>query len=235
MAESQSKHSSGINFSTLLASSIHDMKNSVGMLLLSLHNVVEQSPPQNDQQKAQFSQLEYEATRINNDLIQLLVLYRMDEKSLAADIDETYIHELLLEQFARNESLLKGKNINLTIDCDAGLRWYLDADLIGSVINNLLVNAARYAHSQVKICASVVDGQLKIDILDDGAGFPEQMLTGQIQEAEVSMNRLMSSTCLGLLFAQKILALHQAQNKEGCLVLTNQGISGGAKLELYIP
>lgn len=224
-----------ISFPTLLASSVHDMKNSVGMLLLSLHNLLEQSPPQNEEQKAQFSQLEYEATRINNDLIQLLTLYRMDEKSMAADIDETHINDLLLEQFARNESLLKGKNISLSLDCGETLRWYLDADLIGSVINNLLVNAARYAGSQVKIRARIFDDQLKIDIEDDGDGFPEQMLTNSSAEVEVPVNRLMGSTQLGLLFAQKILALHRRETKEGYLVLSNQGINGGAKLELYIP
>lgn len=228
-------NSSEIGFSTLLASSIHDMKNSVSMLLLSLHDMLEQSPPQNDEQKRHFSRLEYEATRINNDLIQLLTLYRMDEKSIAADIDETSIRDLLLEQFARNESLLRGKNIGLHLECNETLRWYLDAELIGSVINNLLVNAARYARSQVKICASIIDGQLKIDVSDDGAGFPEQMLTNSSAEMDQPANRLVGSTQLGLLFAQKILALHRSGNREGHLCLTNQGINAGARLELYIP
>jgi signal transduction histidine kinase len=224
-----------ISFATLLASSVHDMKNSVSMLLLSLHNLLEESPPQNNEQKVQFSRLEYEATRINNDLIQLLTLYRMDEKSMAADIDEVQINDLLLEQSARNESLLNGKNISLTLDCDSGLTWYLDADLIGSVINNLLVNAARYARSQVKICASIIDDQLNISIEDDGEGFPEQMLTNLSADTDAPINRLVGSTRLGLLFAQKILALHRTENQEGYLLLTNQGINGGGKVELCIP
>ncbi len=228
-------NSSGIGFSTLLASSIHDMKNSVSMLLISLHDILAQSPPHNDEQKKQYARLEYEVTRINNDLIQLLILYRMDETAMAADIDESSVQDLLLEQLARNECLLTSKNIHFNLECDEGLHWYLDTDLIGSVINNLLVNAARYAHSQVNIRASVVEGQLKLEIRDDGDGFPEQMLNNISLEMEKPANRLIGSTRLGLLFAQKILALHKSDDREGYVLLSNQGINGGAQIELYIP
>jgi K+-sensing histidine kinase KdpD len=228
-------NSSRIGFSTLLASSIHDMKNSVSMLLISLHDILEQSSLHNDDQKRQFARLEYEATRINNDLIQLLTLYRMDEQSIAADIDETLVKDLLLDQLARNETLFAGKNISLKLDCDDKLVWYLDGELIGSVINNLLVNAARYAQHQVKICAKIHEGQLCIEISDDGEGFPEQMLTNSVMESIETTNKLIGSTRLGLLFAQKILALHKSGTREGYLVLSNQGIDAGAKLELFIP
>lgn len=226
---------SKIDFSTLLASSIHDMKNSVSLLLLSLHDLVAGSPPENELQKKQFASLEYEATRINTDLIQLLTLYRMGEQSISADIDETSIRDLLLDQLARNESLLMGKNISVDLECEADLIWYLDAELIGSVINNLLVNSSRYARNKVKISATVIDGKLCIRVSDDGAGFPESMLTGQSTDTNDSTSRLIGSTKLGLMFAQKILALHSSKGKEGYLVLANRGINGGARIELYLP
>jgi signal transduction histidine kinase len=225
---------SNLGFSTLLASSVHDMKNSVTMLLLNVQDLLAELSPETETQKKQLSKLEYEATRINNDLIQLLTLYKLDEKTLAADIDEFSVIELIAEQLMRNESLLAYKNIVINLDCDENLHWYLDAELIGSVLNNLLVNAARYAKSRINIVVTQADAYLQISIEDDGDGFPAEMLDKD-QTNEYISNRLISSTQLGLLFAERILALHSSGKNKGYLSLSNEGIQAGAKVELFIP
>jgi signal transduction histidine kinase len=225
---------SNLGFSTLLASSVHDMKNSVTMLLLNVQDLLAELSPETETQKKQLSKLEYEATRINNDLIQLLTLYKLDEKTLSADIDEFSVIELIAEQLVRNESLLAYKNIVINLDCDENLHWYLDAELIGSVLNNLLVNAARYAKSRINIVVTQADAYLQISIEDDGDGFPAQMLAKD-QTNEYISNRLISSTQLGLLFAERILALHSSGKNKGYLSLSNGGIQAGAKVELFIP
>jgi signal transduction histidine kinase len=71
-----------IDFSFVLASSVHDMKNSLGMLLHTLSAMMENSPPKDAEQARFFSTLEYEAARINGELVQLLSLYRMDENTM---------------------------------------------------------------------------------------------------------------------------------------------------------
>ncbi len=224
---------SNLDFSTLLASSVHDMKNSVTMLLLNVQDLLAQSSSESEPQKAQLSKLEYEAARINNDLIQLLTLYRLDEKTLAANIDEFPVIELIAEQLVRNESLLAYKNIVINLNCDESLHWYLDAELIGSVLNNLLVNASRYAKSKINISVEDEGAYLHISIEDDGDGFPAQMLDKNPDNH--NNNRLISSTQLGLLFAQRILDLHYSSGNRGYLSLSNGGIDSGAKVELFIP
>lgn len=225
-----------INFSTVLASSVHDMKNSVGMLIFSLQKLIEESSPQTAQQKAVFSQLEYEAARINNDLVQLLTLYRLDEKILSASVDEASVSEVLSDQIARNETLLANKGIEITLNCDEDLIGYFDAELIGSVVNNLLVNSARYARTQISMSAKVEAPYLVIDIEDDGAGFPEAMLTSSHEgEAEAGSINTLGATGLGLVFARKILSLHGSEQIKGYMDFSNDGINGGAKVRLYVP
>lgn len=225
-----------INFSTVLASSVHDMKNSVGMLIFSLQKLIEESSPQTAQQKAVFSQLEYEAARINNDLVQLLTLYRLDEKILSASVDEASVSEVLSDQIARNETLFVSKGIAIKLNCDEGLIGYFDAELIGSVVNNLLVNSARYARTQISISAKVAAPYLVIDIEDDGIGFPEAMLTHNAEnEGEGASSNTLGATGLGLVFAQKILSLHGINDTKGYLEFSNSGINGGAKVRLYVP
>lgn len=225
-----------INFSTVLASSVHDMKNSVGMLIFSLQKLIEESSPQTAQQKAVFSQLEYEAARINNDLVQLLTLYRLDEKILSASVDEASVSEVLSDQIARNETLLVNKGIAIKLNCDEGLIGFFDAELIGSVVNNLLVNSARYARTQISISAKIAPPYLVIDIEDDGIGFPDAMLTNNAEnEGEGASSRTLGATGLGLVFAQKILSLHGINDTKGYLEFSNSGINGGARVRLYVP
>jgi len=232
----EEKNQSSISFSTLLASSVHDMKNSVGTLLLSLRNILSETPPQSAQQRAQFANLEYEAVRINNDLIQLLTLYRLDEKSIGVNIDEVRVMDVLEDQLARNENLLAAKNITCHLNCDKQLVWFLDAELIGSVINNLLANASRYAAKQINLNVGLYHQFLKIEISDDGDGFPEFMLeiVGESNDG-LPLNQATGSTGLGLEFARRILVLHCSNKDQGYIRLTNQGIKGGGKVEIYIP
>jgi K+-sensing histidine kinase KdpD len=94
-----------LDFSFVLASSVHDMKNSLSMLLGSLEEMIQDSPPENDKQKTHISTLQYEASRINSELIQLLNIYRLQNRSLQFSIDENYVIETFEDQIARNDVL----------------------------------------------------------------------------------------------------------------------------------
>lgn len=222
-----------IDFSFVLASSVHDMKNSLGMLLNTLAAMTEVSPPKDAQQAAFFSTLEYEAARINGELVQLLSLYKMDEKTLAVVIDEHHVIDVIEEQVARNDTLLRSRNIQVDIDCDVDLAWYFDSELIGGVLNNLVVNCVRYCRKQLSIRVREDKGYLSICVADDGSGYPDNMLTGSLSPAAVSFHS--GNTRLGLLFARKVLSLHKTRKGQGYMTLENGGTLGGGVLTLYLP
>lgn len=222
-----------IDFSFVLASSVHDMKNSLGMLLNTLAAMVAASPPKDAQQAQFFSTLEYEAARINGELVQLLSLYKMDEKTLAVLIDEHHLIDMIEEQIARNDALLRARKIIIQVDCKKSLTWYFDSELVGGVLNNLLVNCARYCRERLLISAFESDGYLCITVADDGQGYPENMLLGVETQAQVSFSS--GNTRLGLLFARKVLALHKAKHGQGYMTIENGGLLGGGVLKLYLP
>jgi signal transduction histidine kinase len=222
-----------IDFSFVLASSVHDMKNSLGMLLNTLAAMVENSPPKDEVQAKFFSTLEYEAARINTESVQLLSLYRMDEHQLAMEIDEHHVVDVIDEQLARNHTLFKARNIELQLECDSGLVWYFDSEMLGGVLNNVLVNCARYSRSKLLVSATVEAGYLCISVADDGAGYPDNMLVHPVASGSVSFSS--GSTRLGLLFARKVMELHKSKQREGYLSIANQGPLGGGVLKLYIP
>lgn len=222
-----------IDFSFVLASSVHDMKNSLGMLLNTLSSMMTNSPPKDAEQARFFSVLEYEAARINGELVQLLSLYRMDENTMSVVIDEHHVIDIIDEQIARNDTLLKSRNVSVQVNCASDLVWYFDSELVGGVLNNLIVNCARYSREQLLISASEEKGFLCISVADDGQGYPDNMLMGFLPQTSVSFGS--GNTRLGLLFARKVLELHKSRHGQGHMTITNNGPLGGGLLTLYLP
>ncbi len=222
---------SDIDFATVLASSVHDMKNSVSMLLASLQDVLAENPPEVSPQARHFVALQYEASRINNELVQLLSIYRLQQKRLPLHVDQHFILDVIEDQLARQYPLLEGRQVKVTVQCDAGLEGFFDADLIGSVLQNVLVNGCRYTQDRLEIAAQAADGWLQFSVADNGQGFPPDMLTYPL---DAGVHRR-DSTQLGLYFASVIARLHQQGEREGYIALRNGAPLGGGVFSIVLP
>lgn len=222
---------SDVNFSLLFASSIHDMKNSLGMVLSSIEKMHEEVSQGEDPTLAT---LHYEASRVSNELIHLLGLYRIENERFPLCIDEYYVLETIDEAVIKNNLLFLTHLIEISVKCDDELMWFYDNALIAGVLNNVIVNAVRYTKKRIIIEAVEVDGFLKISVSDDGCGFPENMRKdpgGQVKNINFSTG----STSMGLYFAEQIAAMHCSEEREGYLSLENGGSLGGGVFNLFLP
>ena len=223
------------NFSLLLASAVHDMKNSLGMLLASVDELTSDMADMTDGQRRQFAILQGEASRIRNDLIYLLGLYRMQNHDLVVDIDEVFVDDFLDQQVAQNALLFDMRKIDVNVTCVDDLAGFFDEELIGGVINNVLVNAARYTSSRIEINARSEGGYLCIEVIDDGAGFPAAMLA-HAGEMERDISFKTGSTNLGLHFAARIAALHKTNDgRVGLIAISNLSAQGCGCFSLRLP
>lgn len=221
--------------SLLLASSVHDIKNSLSMLLNTLDTVIEETPISSDTQRQQFATLRGEAARINHSLIYLLGLYRLQRHELPLQIQEVYVADFLEEQIAANALLFSIRQIEVQCDCDESLTGYFDPTLIAGVIGNVLVNAARYAEKNIRIRAIAADkGGIALEISDDGPGFPEKMLGSNYQHGERGIDFESGSTSLGLFFAAEVAYLHRRSEVHGTIALSNIS-PHGSHFELMLP
>ncbi len=223
-----------LDFSLILASSVHDMKNSVGMLLASLEEYIYEKGEQVGKQDKRLTTLQYEASRINGELIQLLSVYRMQGDRLPVHIEQHYVGETMEDQIARNDMLFQMRNIEVELDCDDNLSWYYDNELVGGVVHNVLVNCARYTKKIIKIAAAEEDGQLCVRIADDGGGYPSDMIDNPLVRDE-GVNFETGSTNLGLFFAASVATMHKQKDKVGRIELHNNGLLGGGEFRLYLP
>lgn len=228
----QARESQNIDFSMVLASAVHDMKNSLGMLLNSLDEL-RQEQGQSIGESSRFNTLQYEAERMHNDLVQLLGIYRLGENNLSAHIEEHFVPDFLSEHMARHTPLLDGLGIKLAIEAD-DINGFFDADLLTGVLNNTINNALRYTKSRIKLTASEQEGFLVIGVEDDGDGYPENMQhSGAPTFKSLDFNS--GSTSLGLFFASSVAQLHSEGDRTGSIRLHNGGSLGGGVFEIWLP
>jgi len=221
-----------IDFSMVLASAVHDMKNSLGLLLNSL-DTLRTEHEQSLGASPRFNTVQYEAERMHNDLVQLLGIYRLGENNLSAHIEEHYVPDFLSEHLARHTPLLKGLGIQYSIT-SKDINGFFDEDLLTGVLNNTINNAIRYTSSRIHLSADERDGYLVLTVEDDGEGYPEAM-----QQAEThtfkSLDFKTGSTSLGLFFASSVAKLHREGQRTGTIKLHNGGSFGGGVFEIWLP
>lgn len=221
-----------IDFSMVIASAVHDMKNSLGMLLNSLDELRTEHGNSLAGTKS-FNTLQYEAERVHNDLVQLLGIYRLDEQTLSAHIEEHYVPDFLMEHLARHTPLLEGLGIEYSVDAE-DINGFFDDDLLTGVLNNTINNAIRYTRSRVRLTARENDGYLVIGVEDDGQGYPESMQHSGTLSFK-SLDFKSGSTSLGLFFASTVAKLHNLGDRSGEIRLHNGGTFGGGVFEIWLP
>jgi len=213
-----------ISFSAVLGSSIHDVKNSLGVI----SELIQQLKKTNTENK-HILQLEFEASRMNNNLIQLLTLYKIEVENFTLNIDEHSVSEILNDIKAQQSSLFDLSDVGLEIECNENLLCYCDFNLICNSINSILNNAQRYSHKKIILSAGQQDNYVYFRIEDDGAGFPENFTRTD------KVDFKSGNTGLGLYFVSIIANLHSNGNKSGYISATNDSRLGGANFSLFLP
>lgn len=218
------------DFTTILGAAVHDMKNSLWLLLQNIENVA--SELEGSPAGRSLADIQYEAQRLNTGLMQLLSLYRNEQAALPINTEEQFLDELLEELQENNRFYADRHQVTLTVDASENLTWYMDKTLITVLLQDVVINALRYAESKVTITAGRYDNKLRIQVRDDGPGYPANMLqdTTHMQVADIGAGR----TGLGLYFAGRIAQAHVRQGQHGSIKLRNDD-QGGSIFELWLP
>lgn len=224
-----------VDFSTIFASNIHDIKNLLFLLLNSLEETIVGATDSTHTQKniANLSSLKYNGQRINDKLIQLLALYSMSQERYQINIAYHSVEEFVEDIVIEALPLLSARSISITGEVEDGLCCFFDKDVANGIISNAIHNALSHAKTTIKIIAYHKEDYLHIDIEDDGDGFPQQLLeNGGIVR---SVNRANGKTGLGLYFSSMSAKMHVNKNKTGSISLANGGSLHGAVFSLQLP
>ncbi len=222
------------DMTNFLASSVHDMKNSVSILIGGLEKTLASVDAASFPSYDGLVQMNHEAKRMNDKLVQLLALYKLGQNLYPFDPQFLSLQEYMQTIAAQNSGALKFQGINLDIQVDPDLNWYFDEDLVNGIVGNAINNATRYASGCICLIAKEKDGMLELRIEDDGDGYPDAVL----QDSVNNMRRIdfqTRSTGLGIYFSAIVARLHRNHGRFGEIKLENGGFLGGSCFIVRLP
>jgi len=148
---------------------------------------------------------------ITGDLLTLVSLE--DDKAVHPSMKETALYPLLAEAAGMVEIAARKKNITIKISCAEDLTAKLYGPLIIQALINLLNNAVNYsgAGSRIKADAYRENGELVIEVKDEGIGIPAEHLDRifeRFYRVDRARSREAGGTGLGLAIVRHIALFH---------------------------
>ena len=222
------------DFSTLLASAVHDLKNSVGSLLNTLNGMDGEPRGEDVATNEMVARLQHEAMHINNDLVALLAVYKIDHGRYPVDIDHHCVREVLTECVLQYSPLLERSRIAVELQCPKDLYGCFDRSLTMGIVINALNNALRHTRGRLVLRAAANRDGLTIAVEDNGPGYPAHLLMSDPGTASgIDFNG--GTTGLGLYFASLAAGQHKDKQRRGYIQLHNGGRLGGGCFSLHLP
>ncbi|HEV7816615.1 MAG TPA: HAMP domain-containing sensor histidine kinase [Janthinobacterium sp.] len=227
-----------------LASAVHDMKNSISVVSGTLESLLAaapapDAPDDSASPYAQMAQMLYQTKRLNDNLIQLLALYKQVGKpGYPFDIQPQMVGQLVEQVVAQEKILLASRHIALETAFPPELIWCYDEDLLIGVLGNAVNNAIRYTRDTIHLSAAEVDGWLEIRVEDNGGGYSAGLIEAgaeAMRGATGGVNFSTNSTGLGLYFSSEVAKMHKLRERRGVIRLENGGALGGGCFILRLP
>jgi hypothetical protein len=165
---------SKLDISTFLLSSIHDMKNSLGVMAAYLEDALATQGDAPTPAREKTTRALYETQRVNDHLIQLLAIYKIDQAFYPFDPQDHALADVAREALARVAGLAASKGIELDCDCSEDLYGWFDYELVFGVVVQALHNALRYSMGRVVLDVAPHQSGVRIRVADDGGGYPDR-------------------------------------------------------------
>jgi len=212
--------------SDLSATLIHELKNHLGLLAMTIDTFPLEGNPEHDQVVEDARLL---CQKVVDRLQQALLMYKAANGQIHPTIDAYSPEDLVYELRDTTAALSRG-HIEVRTDIDANVPaiWFFDRNLIEMALLNAIHNSLAYARAEIVIKTAMEGEMLTLTIQDDSSGFPGHVLdsvaTGTPYRA--------TGTGLGLQFAKLIVQTHVNQGRIGELRLSNER---GAVFKLLLP
>lgn len=227
------KQPDNFDFSSLMAATVHDMKNVMSVIQQAYTTWLADLPAEY-RERAEQRLIEQETLHLQSMTVQLLGLYKLEKSQLAFTPDYHLLDEFFEDQISRHADVIsaRGLMIDFQLD-DPDLEGYFDRNLLEVALDNAISNAQRFARSQILLTARQQDGGTLIQVNDDGPGYPAHMC-GELNADASTINLDSGSTGLGLYFTRQIARLHDNQ-QPARVSLGNGAHPGGGNFSIWLP
>lgn len=217
-----------IDLQSLTASSIHELKNLLGQLTLSLDEIAQADCPGVSDQIAG---ARFACRRITDRMVEILTLYKLDGGQRAFTMDAHSPLDFMEDLQTEAQALTAGRfEVELAAADDVAAFWFFDRELVQGALMNALHNALQHAYSRIRLRLGMEGGLLVFSVEDDGPGYPADLLVADLAAPRASAK----GTGLGLYFAGAVANAHENKGRTGQVKLANAA-AGGAVFSLLLP
>lgn len=189
----------------------HEMKTPLTSIRAFSEILLDEDLPEEDKKKF-LDIIIQETGRMTRLIDQVLDLERFDSGRQKLNLEPTDIKILLLQACDSLLQVFKEKNIEFKMDLQFdSLELTVDEDRIKQVVLNLLSNASKFAKSVTIITAKVEEGNLLVEVLDDGKGVPMEevpYIFDKFFQAKNQTSKKPVGSGLGLAISKKIIEFH---------------------------
>lgn len=189
----------------------HEMKTPLTSIRAFSEILLDEDLPEEDKKKF-LDIIIQETGRMTRLIDQVLDLERFDSGRQKLNLEPTDIKILLLQACDSLLQVFKEKNIEFKMDLQFDtLELTVDEDRIKQVVLNLLSNASKFAKSVTIITAKVEEGNLLVEVLDDGKGVPMEevpYIFDKFFQAKNQTSKKPIGSGLGLAISKKIIEYH---------------------------
>jgi signal transduction histidine kinase len=204
--------------SEFFANVTHELKTPLTLILAPLGLMIDgQLGAVSDAQRSTLSAMQRSGVKLSRLIGDLLDLSKLEESRLRLAVER---HDLVahLDGLVRQiEPLAQRKRLRLTFQADAARAdVWCDIDRLERVFLNLLSNAAKFtaAGGSVAVRLYHEGAAVRIDVVDDGVGFPselEEEVFQRFMQADMLSTRRYGGAGLGLALARELVELHGGQ------------------------
>lgn len=162
----------------------------------------------------------------------LVKLSRLETGIMALHPSPALLAPMLEELQLQFQSKAKEKEISLTFEAPEKAEAVFDAKWTAEAVGNLIDNAVKYTPAQGKVAVRVMPYQLfcRIDVIDSGAGIPEEELSKVFTRFYRSrQNDKEEGVGLGLYLARQILS------EEGGYIKASSKPGAGSTFSAFLP
>ena len=206
----------------------HELRTPVARLRFGLSMLDE---AEDDDERQQYREgMERDLTELDELLNISLSYAKLDRGEVALQYETIDLNEWFDDLIALMQPLCPG-HLQLGLSCQPGSATF-DRKLMYVATRNLLLNAFKYAASQVQMTVTLASGQLLITVEDDGPGIPpaeRERIFEPFQRLDRSRDRATGGHGLGLSFV-RLIALHHGG-------VAHAGVAGlgGAQMGITLP
>jgi two-component system sensor histidine kinase KdpD len=212
---------------------VHDLKGPITTIMANLDML--NYEPLTPQQFEYVNLAMEDIYKMQNMVMNILDVLKLEEGKIMIYREETDIYTLAKREIASIQNILSRRNIELAFEGSSHI-CYIDENLIGRTITNLLRNAIEHSPDGGKIRLSIQyhDNQKEtmVSIADQGKGVPDDLkekIFDKFFQMEGETKKRKTSTGLGLTFCKLVVNAH------GGNIWVEDSENGGAKFIFTLP